>query len=258
MVDIHAELNEYKKEFIYLRDFLDDVFKVVDANISEVITWILKRINTVNPGITLYTVNSLNEVELYSSDPFEWRSDFNFLYAKLDTVRERGCLPCERDESGFLVSGYWEDPAFEAMGFRRDEIFGIFPEVLDGVTKLECANSSENDELQGNDIEQKELRKDDDFLSRIAMLEKENEELRTRIEQLELERPILLNKYMDKDPLAMAMEIRRDYWGAFDYENERTTKPKSTAIVADLCENRGINSDIMARAIEKVACPIER
>ncbi|EMB0769288.1 hypothetical protein U7S61_000979, partial [Escherichia coli] len=106
MIDIHAELNEYKKEFIYLRDFLDDVFKVVDADISDVITWILKKIK--QAGITLYTVNEFNEVEPYIK-PYENRSDLDVLYAKLDTVRKRGCLPCERDESGFLVSGYWEN-----------------------------------------------------------------------------------------------------------------------------------------------------
>ena len=102
--DIHAELNEYKKEFIYLRDFLDDVFKVVDADISDVITWILKKIK--QAGITLYTVNEFNEVEPYIK-PYENRSDLDVLYAKLDTVRKCGCFPCERDESGFLVSGYW-------------------------------------------------------------------------------------------------------------------------------------------------------
>ncbi|EJI2777151.1 hypothetical protein NEO25_000357 [Escherichia coli] len=256
MVDIHAELNEYKKEFIYLRDFLDDVFKVVDANISEVITWILKRINTVNPGITLYTVNSLNEVELYSSDPFEWRSDFNFLYAKLDTVRERGCLPCERDESGFLVSGYWEDAEFEAMGFRRNEIFEIFPEILDGLMNLECADSFENNEAQGSNIEHKELRTDDDFLSRIAMLEKENESLRARVNQLEKERPILLKAYRDDDPLYLAIDIRNREWANYDPENDRATRGNQGAITTEL-EKRGFTSR-QAASIELVACPIKR
>ncbi|END2858458.1 hypothetical protein ACQ3X0_001041 [Escherichia coli] len=253
MIDIHAELNEYKKEFIYLRDFLDDVFKVVDADISDVITWILKKIK--QAGITLYTVNEFNEVEPYIK-PYENRSDLDVLYAKLDTVRKRGCLPGERDENGFLVSGYWEDPEFENIGFIRGEIFAIFPDVLDALTKLEGANSSENDEAQGSDIEEKELRTDDDFLSRIAMLEKENESLMERVNQLEKERPILLRAYRDDDPLYLAIEIRNREWANYNPNNDMATRGNQEAIKKELQE-RGFSSR-QAESIELVACPIKR
>ena len=252
MIDIHAELNEYKKEFIYLRDFLDDVFKVVDADISDVITWILKKIK--QAGITLYTVNEFNEVEPYIK-PYD-RSDLDVLYAKLDTVRKRGCLPCERDESGFLVSGYWENAEFEAMGFRRNEIFEIFPEILDGLMNLEGADFSENDEAQGSDIEEKELRTDDDFLSRIAMLEKENESLMERVNQLEKERPILLRAYRDDDPLYLAIEIRNREWANYNPNNDMATRGNQEAIKKELQE-RGFSSR-QAESIELVACPIKR
>ncbi len=257
MIDIHAELNEYKKEFIYLRDFLDDVFKVAgdDYDISDVIKWILKKINRVKPFFTLYTVNEFNEVEPYIK-PYENRSDLDVLYAKLDTVRKRGCLPCERDESGFLVSGYWEDAEFEAMGFRRNEIFEIFPEILDALTKLEGADSSENDEAQGSDIEQKELRTDDDFLSWIAMLEKENESLMERVNQLEKERPILLMAYRDDDPLYLAIEIRNREWANYNPNNDMATRGNQEAIKKELQE-RGFSSR-QAESIELVACPIKR
>ncbi|EPD1686796.1 hypothetical protein ACR6LT_004383 [Escherichia coli] len=253
MIDIHAELNEYKKEFIYLRDFLDDVFKVVDADISDVITWILKKIK--QAGITLYTVNEFNEVEPYIK-PYENRSDLDVLYAKLDTVRKRGCLPCERDESGFLVSGYWEDPEFENIGFIRGEIFAIFPDVLDALTKLEGANSSENDEAQGRDIEKKELRTEDDLLSQIAMLEKENESLMERVNQLEKERPILLRAYRDDDPLYLAIEIRNREWANYNPNNDMATRGNQEAIKKELQE-RGFSSR-QAESIELVACPIKR
>lgn len=46
-------------------------------------------------------------------------------------------------------------PEFENIGFIRGEIFAIFPDVLDALTKLEGANSSENDEAQGRDIERR-------------------------------------------------------------------------------------------------------
>ncbi|MCA2044163.1 hypothetical protein [Escherichia coli] len=257
MIDIHAELNEHKEKFIYLRDFLDDVFKVAgdDHHISDIIKWILKRINRVKPFITLYTVNEFNEVEPYIK-PDENRDYFDVLYAKLDTVRGRGCLPCERDESGFLVSGYWEDAEFEEMGFRRNEIFEIFPEILDGLMDLTWDELFENNEAQGSNIEHKELRTDDDFLSRIAMLEKENESLRERVNQLEKERPILLRAYRDDDPLYLAIEIRNREWANYDPENDRATRGNQGAITTEL-EKRGFTSR-QAASIELVACPIKR
>lgn len=211
MIDIHAELNEYKKDFISLREFLEVVLKVAgdDYDVSDVITWILRRIS--GEHIRLYTVNEFKLLESFCN-PYRDEFDNDVLYRNLNAVRKRGCLPGERDENGFLVSGYWEDPEFENIGFIRGEIFAIFPDVLDALTKQEGANSSENDEAQGRDIEKKELRTEDDLLSQIAMLEKVNAELRARIEQLEQERPIHLYKYWDKDPLAKAIEIRNREW----------------------------------------------
>ena len=197
LIDIHAELNEYKKEFISLREFLEVVLKVAgdDYDVSDLITWILRRIS--GEHIRLYTVNEFKLLESFCN-PYRDEFDYDVLYRNLDAVRKHGCLPGERDENGFRVSGYWEDPEFENIGFIRGEIFAIFPDVLDALTKLEGANSSENDEVQGRDIEKKELRTEDDLLSQIAMLERENAELRARIEQLEQERPIHLYKYGDK------------------------------------------------------------
>ena len=182
MIDIHAELNEYKKDFISLREFLEVVLKVAgdDYDVSDVITWILSRIS--GEHIRLYTVNEFKLLESFCN-PYRDEFDNDVLYRNLNAVRKRGCLPGERDENGFLVSGYWEDPEFENIGFIRGEIFAIFPDVLDALTKLEGANSSENDEAQGRDIEKKELRTEHDLLSQIAMLEKQNAELRARIEQ---------------------------------------------------------------------------
>lgn len=36
----------------------------------------------------------------------------------------------ERDENGFLVSGYWEDPEFENIGFIRVKFSQFFPMSL--------------------------------------------------------------------------------------------------------------------------------
>ncbi|EEX9088828.1 hypothetical protein FRV13_03180 [Escherichia coli] len=255
MIDIHAELNEYKKDFISLREFLEVVLKVAgdDYDVSDVITWILRRIS--GEHIRLYTVNEFKLLESFCN-PYRDEFDYDVLYRNLNAVRKRGCLPGERDENGFLVSGFWEDPEFENIGFIRGEIFAIFPDVLDALTKLEGANSSENDEAQGRDIEKKELRTEDDLLSQIAMLEKENAELRARIEQLEQERPIHLYKYWDKDPLAKAIEIRNREWANYDPENDFATRGNQEAITRELKQWGASNA--LATLIERTACPINR
>lgn len=129
MIDIHAELNEYKKDFISLREFLEVVLKVAgdDYDVSDLITWILRRIS--GEHIRLYTVNEFKLLESFCN-PYRDEFDYDVLYRNLDAVRKHGCLPGERDENGFLVSGYWEDPEFENIGFIRGEIFAIFPMSL--------------------------------------------------------------------------------------------------------------------------------
>lgn len=254
MIDIHNELNKYTKEFISLGDFLNDVFKVVDDDIPSVILWILMRIKKV-VGVTLYTINEFNELECYS-DNLDVRYDFGILYDKLDTVRQRDCLPGVKDADGYLTPGYWEDPDFERIGFKKTEIFEIFPEILEALNKQECADFSEQFELQDNNACQKELCNDDNLVFRIERLEKENKELRVRVRELEQERPILLRAYRDDDPLYLAIEIRNREWANYDPENDRATRGNQGAITTEL-KKRGFTSR-QAESIEVVACPIKR
>ncbi|EMY7309582.1 hypothetical protein ABCM07_004984, partial [Escherichia coli] len=97
MIDIHAELNEYKKDFISLREFLEVVLKVAgdDYDVSDVITWILRRIS--GEHIRLYTVNEFKLLESFCN-PYRDEFDYDVLYRNLNAVRKRGCLPGERDE----------------------------------------------------------------------------------------------------------------------------------------------------------------
>ncbi|EGC6346483.1 hypothetical protein H9X30_005509 [Escherichia coli] len=246
MIDIHAELNEYKKDFISLREFLEVVLQVAGDgyHIWEVITWILRKIKkeTGSIGINLYRINKFNDLELYIKNN---STNLDVLYEKLESVKITGRLPDR-----------WGDDGFGGIGFRRNEIFAIFPDVFDALMELNFAKLFENDEAQGRDIEQKELRTKDDLLSRIAMLERENEKLRTRIEQLEQERPIHLYKYWDKDPLAKAIEIRRDNWANYDPENDFATRGNQEAITRELKQWGASNA--LATLIERTACPINR
>ena len=65
---------------------------------------------------------------------------------------------------------------------------------------------------------------DNEFLDdeqNIEVLLAEISSLKEQIRKLESERPILLNKYRDDDPLYLAIEIRNREWANYDPENER-------------------------------------
>lgn len=66
------------------------------------------------------------------------------------------------------------------------------------------------------------------------MLEKENESLRARVNQLEKERPILLKAYRDDDPLYLAIDIRNREWANYDPENDRATRETRARLLLSL------------------------
>ncbi|ECI3889001.1 hypothetical protein FQW43_01805 [Salmonella enterica subsp. enterica serovar Enteritidis] len=85
---------------------------------------------------------------------------------------------------------------------------------------------------------------------------REIEKLKYRIQELENERPILLKKYRNDDPLYLAIQIRNREWANYDPENDRTTRGNQAAITQELKE-LGVK-ERQAIAIELVACPINR
>ncbi|UPY93604.1 hypothetical protein [Pectobacterium sp. 21LCBS03] len=60
----------------------------------------------------------------------------------------------------------------------------------------------------------------------------------------------------DKDPLFQAIRIRNNEWQSYD-PNDKSTKASQESIILDLRNNYGF-VDSTAKAIEKVACPIDR
>lgn len=96
----------------------------------------------------------------------------------------------------------------------------------------------------------------DDSAQTIKRLMAENDELEDELIDLRLGSPIFLGKYRPDDPLDIAIKLRNAEWGAFN-ENVRSTIPSAEYLIAKLKSEYAM-SDALAKAIEKVACPIQR
>lgn len=142
---------------------------------------------------------------------------------------------------------HWSAPHFDAYGFRRSDLkqfaerLGVDLSIpIEDVTPTLLA-----------DVESKPLSEAD-----VEILRMEIESLRKQIRKLENERPILIKKYREDDPLYLAIQIRNKEWNNYDQDNDRSTRGNQTAIIKEL-EGKGL-PNIQAKAIELVACPIKR
>ncbi|ENU0414327.1 hypothetical protein ACFA6Z_004237 [Salmonella enterica] len=90
----------------------------------------------------------------------------------------------------------------------------------------------------------------------IEMLRMEIDALKKQVRKLESERPILIKKYREDDPLFLAMQIRNKEWSKYDQNNDRATRANQASIKQEL-EDMGFTSR-QAESIELVACPIKR
>ncbi|AOR59543.1 hypothetical protein [Pectobacterium parmentieri] len=143
---------------------------------------------------------------------------------------------------------HWSAPHFDAYGFRRSELKELADKLsMDLSTPLEEVTPT-----TFNSAESIKPMSDAD----IEMLRMEIDSLRRQIRKLENERPILIKKYRDDDPLYLAIQIRNQEWAKYDTENDRATRGNQVAIIQTL-EGKGF-SNAQAKSIEMVACPIKR
>lgn len=142
---------------------------------------------------------------------------------------------------------HWSAPHFDEYGFKRSELKELADKLgIDLSVPLEdviptSSISAESKPMSDADIE---------------MLRMEIDTLRRQVRKLESERPILIKKYREDDPLYLAIQIRNQEWLKYDHDNDRATRGNQTAIIKEL-EDSGF-SNIQAKAIELVACPIKR
>ncbi|RDE87991.1 hypothetical protein [Aggregatibacter kilianii] len=99
-----------------------------------------------------------------------------------------------------------------------------------------------------------------DILQEIERLKSELEEKDKKITELQtaldkMNYPIQLNKFMENDRLALAIQARKEYWA--NYDPNLNNAPKAEATAKEIQEKYNL-SQKQATAIEIVACPINR
>lgn len=257
MIAIEHELYAYEEIFISLHDAIHVTCSAVTLDFSEAVKWMALRFRKMEREssgfINICFVSNYNEVCFKFEDADK---DLPFLYEKLDRVILNKKLPVQFN--GYSTgNGDWPDDEFYKYGFKIEEISAIFPELKDlyyensrGTHKV--ANHVD-DEIKHDIIN---IADNSDVTTIISRLEEENKILKKRVKELEDERPILLKKHRDDDPLYLAIQIRNREWANYDPEKDPATRGNQAAIKQELKE-RNI-SEIEAAAIEKVACPIKR
>lgn len=139
---------------------------------------------------------------------------------------------------------------YDKYGFKRTELYALADAMgVDLDTPIEFL-TEKNKSVSPVTADDTKNNYDSESLIR------EIEKLKRRIQELEDERPILLKKYRDDDPLYLAIQVRNTEWANYDPKKDPATRGNQAAIKQELKE-RNI-SEIEATAIEKVACPIKR
>ncbi|HGE8287429.1 TPA: hypothetical protein ACGD4M_002944 [Serratia marcescens] len=148
--------------------------------------------------------------------------------------------------AGWGSRDHWSAELFDKYGFRRADLKAMADRI--GVN-LDVPLDKINADSKG---------KKHDFFSEedVSLLRGEIASLKEKIKKLTQERPSLLGKYREDDPLLLAIQIRNSEWSQYDPDNDRATRGNQAAIKHSL-EKRGFTSR-QAESIELVACPIKR
>ncbi|WP_191938396.1 hypothetical protein IFU37_014975 [Pantoea agglomerans] len=141
---------------------------------------------------------------------------------------------------------------FENYGFRRHELAEFFEsEAINlDIPLNEIKKSLQAEFEESNCLEEPVL---------LDKLKTENEILKRQVSSLRGNVPPLLAKYREDDPLLIAIQLRNDEWLMYN-EDDRKTIPSQEGLVAQLKSQYSEfgMTDVQAKAIEKVACPIKR
>lgn len=139
--------------------------------------------------------------------------------------------------------------------FRRDEIENMIGAKIPYIENLSDVENADLIPLQKEKAESvPELNQEIERLkSELEEKDKKITELQTALDKMDY--PIQLNKFMENDRLALAIQARKDYWA--NYAPNLNNAPKAEATAKELREKYNL-SDNQAKAIEIVACPINR
>ncbi|MDU4155622.1 MAG: hypothetical protein E7H82_01625 [Klebsiella michiganensis] len=149
--------------------------------------------------------------------------------------------------AGWGSRDHWSAPHFDVYGFRRSDLKTLAEKLsMDLSIPLDKITPSIPDTTDSKPLSEAD----------VEMLRMEIDSLKRQVRKLESERPILIKKYREDDPLFLAIQIRNKEWLKYNHENDRATRANQASIKQEL-EGMGFTSR-QAESIELVACPIKR
>ncbi len=154
---------------------------------------------------------------------------------------------------------YYEDNKYNYLNidflFIREEIEKIIGAKIPYIENLSDVENADLIPLQKEKAESvSELNQEIERLkSELEEKDKKITELQTALDKMDY--PIHLNKFMENDRLALAIQARKDYWA--NYAPNLNNAPKAEPTAREIKEKYGL-SQKQAEAIEIIACPINR
>lgn len=128
--------------------------------------------------------------------------------------------------NGWRKQDHWSAPHFDTYGFRRSDLNRLADKLnmdlsipLEEVIPTTFSSNESSKPMSDADIE---------------MLRMEIDSLRKQIRKLENERPILIKKYRDDDPLFLAIQIRNREWSKYNPDSDRATRANQASIKQEL------------------------
>ncbi|BBG61826.1 hypothetical protein [Providencia rustigianii] len=109
--------------------------------------------------------------------------------------------------AGWLNNDHWSAPHFDKYGFRRSDLKALANKLgIDLSIPLEDVVPNVSTNIDNKPTSEADVEK----------LKMEVDSLRKQVRKLESERPILLKRYREDDPLYLAIQIRNREWAKYD------------------------------------------
>lgn len=260
-MSLFQAINNEKNELIHFETLISEIAKQEGIKYSEACAVIARE-----------AADHIDEIPWSIYEPF-YLYDYNLVngFTKSDAFSRQAI---EFLKSMAFGAEYAEEPHakdvytridngegwYRAFYFKGGEITLSF--LDSGVIIPPCLEkfkSAAELKLQKNKEKRKKENNKSNPLVSINTLKEEIEILKNELNEVNGKIPSMLGLYREDDPLLIAIELRNKEWCHYN-EDDRKTTPAQDALVAQVKEQYKTfeMTDIQARAIEKVACPIKR
>ena len=238
-----------KPEIVFLKNYFNEINLILDGNIFTTFKLLFQQYNIqekhyrekVNDfgGVIKINLDELVKA-LNESEAYLLKSDVEMLSDEIQIS----------DDEVFFVPNFLGIDGNNSENYATEKNYDDFCNsgACDLAFDLWLADK-ENYAANLNGLQQAK--------ARIAELLAENERLKAQIEQAQTStEDYLLGRFIQNDPLAIALNVRLNEWKNYNHETGEGKK-SATRIKAKIKKQWGI-TDTLAEQIERIACPIDR